>query len=167
MSRRKKTTKVQVPIRMEKTFRTKLAKSAKAHKVSTNAEIVQRLERSFEIEDRLGGPQLVELIEIIASVMKVAGQKAGFALTAEVYGGDWLLKPYAYDQAVNGAIAILEHFRPAGEKVLPEPEMSAVVALAGTGLDQTARGEGLRKLLAELGSLMADRAIREKERSDE
>lgn len=167
MSRRKKSTKVQVPIRMEKTFRTKLANSAKARKASMNAEIVQRLERSYEIEKRLGGPQLVELIEILASVMKTTGERAGFAVSTEPYGGEWLRQPFAYDQAVKGANRILEHFRPVGEVVLPEPYMSAVVALAGTGLDQTARGEELLKLMAELGSLMADRAIKNKEQADE
>ncbi len=59
-----------------------------------NAEIRERLEGSFDIEDRLGGPQLVELIETVAGAMKSTGRQAGFLETHKVTNrGEWLVLP--------------------------------------------------------------------------
>lgn len=167
MTRRKKTAKVQVPVRLVEALRAKLAKSAKTRDVSMNAEIVKRLERSFELEERFGGPNLENLIEAIASMMKGVGRHAGFAETAETQGDDWLLRPYPFDQAIKAAVSVMEHFRPDGEIVIPEPFMPAVVGVIGTRLDETARGEKLRQIYINLGERIADLTIREMEQDDE
>ncbi len=124
-----------------------------------NAEIRERLEGSFDIEDRLGGPQLVELIETVASAMKSTGQQAGFLETHKVTNrGEWLVLPYAFDQATQAAITIPKHHRPPGKIVVPKPNVVEVV-----GRDSRQSKETIRRLYKDLGELFALKEMRDRE----
>ena len=48
MAKRKKTDRVQLPIRMRESLRAQIEKAAKEKDVSINTEVVMRLDRSFE-----------------------------------------------------------------------------------------------------------------------
>ena len=61
MAQRGKSARAQVPLRIPEAQRARLEKAAKSRGVSMNAEIVERLAQSFGAEDRLGGPQMVEV----------------------------------------------------------------------------------------------------------
>ena len=124
-----------------------------------NAEIRERLEGSFDIEDRLGGPQLVELIETVAGAMKSTGQQAGFLETHKVTNrGEWLVLPYAFDQATQAAITILKHHRPPGKIVVPKPNVVEVV-----GRDSRQSKETIRRLYKDLGEFIALKEMRDRE----
>ena len=93
-----------------------------------NAEMVSRLEQSFDDEDRvlhfrpvIYGRQLAAVLEILGRVMRDAGRHVGFARTHTVEGAEgWMDDPGAFDQALKGALQILEALRPPGEPTLPE-----------------------------------------------
>ncbi len=163
MAQRKRTATIQLKVRMKEPVRGQLEKAAKARGVSMNAEIGKRLERSFEIEDRLGGPQLINLIETIASVMKLTGEYAALFESGNVMKrGEWLFLPYAFDRAIKAAEIIMEHYRPPGEIVVPKPNVVEVIGVRGTKVDPKESVARLHQMFAELGPLMAASAIKKK-----
>ncbi len=115
-------------IRATGELKDKINNAAKANGRSLSQEAELRLERSFDIEDRFGGPQVVGLIETIATVMKTAGEHAGFIETRKlVYQGEWLFLPYAFDQATKAANAIMKHYKPKGKVTAPKLPQTKVV----------------------------------------
>ncbi len=121
MARRAKTARPQVGLRVSEDMRVRLEKVAKKNGRSINAEVVERLERSFEAEDRRGGPRVVELIEIIGTMMKRTGEHAVFLETRKrANQGEWLDLPYAYHQATKAANTILKHYKPKGKVTVPK-----------------------------------------------
>ncbi len=161
MAKRGKSPRAQVPLRIPEAQRARIEKAAKSRGVSMNAEIVERLARSFELEDRLGGPRVVELIEAIGAVMKSTGESAGFYEPNKLANqGEWLALPYAFDQATKAAAAVLEHHRPPGKVVVPKP---SVIQIGGDPKKTAAR---LDQMFAELGPLMAAREIKKREQDD-
>ena len=174
MARRKKSANVQLKVRVKEPLRARIEKAAKSRGVSMNAEMGDRLERSFEIEERFGGPKLVELIETIASVMKTTGEHAGFMETHQFRDvaepGGWLTLPYAFHQASKAAKVILDNYAPPGKPLIPESRLFALVGLRGTGVDPKKPGESsveLARVLENLGKFVATAAIKDKEQSDE
>ncbi len=162
MAKRGKSARAQVPLRIPEALRARIEKAAKARGASMNAEIVERLARSFETEDRLGGPRVVELIETIATVMRSTGEHAGFYETGKVTNrGEWLALPYAYDQAIKAATAVLKSHKPPGKIVVPVPNVVEVV-----GGDPKETAARLSQMFAELGPLMAAREIKKREQND-
>ena len=161
MAKRGKSPRAQVPLRIPEALRARIEKVAKARGASMNAEIVERLQRSFETESRFGGPRLVELIETIARVMKSTGESAGLYETGKLANqGEWLALPYAYNQAAKAAKAILEHHaEPLGKIVVPKPNVVEVV-----GGDPKVSVQRLRAMYADLGELFALKEIRDREK---
>ena len=168
MAQRKRTATIQLKVRMKEPVRGQLEKAAKARGVSMNAEIGKRLERSFEIEDRLGGPQLINLIETIASVMKLTGEYAALFESGNVMKrGEWLFLPYAFDQAVEAAKFVMGHHRPPGEIVVPKYKGSIVAydGELGTTVDPKEALARHDELMAELGPRLAAGELYKKEQN--
>ena len=159
MAKKKRTRSGQYPLRLPDDLRLRIEKAAKGRDISLNAAILERLSRSFELEDRLGGPQVVKIIEVVGGAMRSTGHSA--AVFAGVEKGSWLAHPYSFDQAVRAAAAVLEHHRPPGEIVVPTPNVVEVVG--GDPKESVAR---LHQMFAELGPLMAARAIKKREQDD-
>ena len=161
MAKRGKSPRAQVPLRIPEALRARLEKAAKAGKVSMNAEIVERLQRSFETEDRLGGPRAVELIETIAVVMKLTGESAGVMESGKLAKqGKWLSLPYAFDQAAQAAITILKrHAEPLGKIVEPEPNIVEVV-----DGDPKEAEKQYRWMVKNLGEMFAFKEMRDREK---
>ena len=121
MAKRGKSVRAQVPLRISEAQRARLEKAAKARGVSMNAEIVERLEQSFQTEERFGGPILIHLIETIALVMRNTGQQCAYFETGEIMTSDrWLDMPFPYERAKGAVIAFLESFGPPGKVVVPK-----------------------------------------------
>ena len=159
MPKREPTAIAQVGLRIPEALRARIEKAAKATGNSMNAEIVQRLEGSFELEERLGGPQLKNLIEAIASAMKSTGQIAGdIEASGSTRPGSWLVLPYSFNQAFEAAVAILEAHRPKGEIIVPELGAGKTV-----GGDPEESRERHRQLLERLGTGIAQKEMRERE----
>ena len=121
MAKKRKTGSGQYPLRLPDDLRSRVEKAAKDRNISINAEILKRLERSFETEDRLGGPRLARLLESIGVAMNAAGENAPEYDNPDVLGnGRWVRRREAYQHAVKVAVAILEANTP------PEEPMGAL-----------------------------------------
>ena len=118
-TRRAKASRPQVGLRVSESMRIRLEKTARQNGCSINSEVIARLERSFETEDRFGGPQVIKIIEVVGAAMQSTGQNA--AIFASVDKDSWLAHPYGFDQAIKAAAAVLEHHRPPGKIVVPKP----------------------------------------------
>jgi hypothetical protein len=132
MAKTKKQGAGQYPLRLPDGLRSRIEKSAKDRNVSINAEILGRLERSFEFEDRLGGPKVAELVETIGTVMRSTGEHTAFFVDSSKTHdqGEWLAVPYAFDQAGKAAITILEHHRPKAPIVEPKVPPNLMTTIA-------------------------------------
>jgi len=169
---------VQIRIRTKTSLHARLEKAADERGVSMNSEIVDRLERSFEIDRIIGGPivedrQVLAIAKMIAAVMHDSGRHAAFTATRTIEGtARWYDNAFAYDQAVLAANVILEAFRPAGSVDAPrlkdqdDNDLSAFFKQLGPGfarglLEEVARGasrtgdriERIAILRDELGAL--------------
>ena len=114
MSTRKKPQVFQVPARLKKPLRDRLAKAAKERGVSMNAEIVDRLEGSFLRVENFGGHERYVIMRMIATAWQVA----------EVQTGKSWKEDYQTAQAVKGIVdGFLEQFggKP-GENILLEAD---------------------------------------------
>jgi hypothetical protein len=117
---------VQIRIRAHKKLHKQLDIAATERGASMNAEIVDRLERSFQIDRIIGGPivedrPLLAIAKLIAASMHDAGRHAAFTATRSVeVTANWTENAYAYDQAIMAATTILEAFRPRGPVVAPK-----------------------------------------------
>ena len=163
MARRKKSATVQLKLRIKEELRSRLEKAAKTRDVSMNAEIWERLEKSFEFEDRFGGTLVADLLESIGAAMRSTGEHGAFFATYQIQkDGKWLANPYAFDQATKAAMTVIEAHRPSGKIIIPSPTVHEVV-----GGDPKESAERLRYLFTELGRFMAEREIDSREQSDE
>ena len=163
MARRKKSATVQLKVRIKEELRARLEKAAKARDVSMNAEIGERLEKSFEYENRLGGPLVADLVESIGAVMRSTGEHGAFFATHQIHkDGKWLANPYAFDQATKAAKTVFKAHRPPGKITVPSPTVHHVV-----GGDPKESEELVRHLFTELGALMAEKEMRAWEQKNE
>jgi len=134
MARRGKAAIVDIKIRMREPLRAKVEAAAKENSVSMNAEMVSRLERTFQRQDTADrflrdfmeisyGPKLGAMLEAIGHTLDAVGIHANIATTNEqdefYWRAGWIKNPYAFEQAVKAANAVLETFRPPGRIVAP------------------------------------------------
>ncbi len=160
--------RVSLGLRVTAEIKMRLDQAAESAGRSQSQEAELRLERSFETEDRLGGPRLVEMIETIASVMKLAGQQAVYWETGKLMNqGEWLVLPYPFDQAVEAAKTILEHYRPPGEITVPKPNVVKIIGVRRTKVEGKESLARFHRVLAELGPLTATSELRKKEQDNE
>ena len=160
MAQRKKTATVQLKVRMKEALRARIEKAAKASRVSMNSEILERLEQSFQIENRFGGSHLIEVIETIATVMRSTGRHAEFYETGKLTSeGKWLTMPYPYDQSVKAAASILEHYRPPEKIVVPAAPPVELIEQ----VDPKKSAARLSQIYAQLGRIVADIEMDRKE----
>lgn len=148
MSKRDETATVQFKLRMREGLRAKLEAAAAEHDMSLSAEAVARIEQSFEvdllkeIQGLPGGRSTFAMLTIVGRAMHEAGTAAR-RFTSD--GSDpaaianWPQNPYAFDQAMRAAIAILEALRPPGDASAPR-----VGTPSGIGID-------LNQVIASLG----------------
>jgi hypothetical protein len=113
---------VQLGLRVKEWMRAALEESAHEHGTSINSEIVERLEKAFADEDVRaefwGRDGLYELMKAVATVMNRAGTRA-LLFSGKHIASPWLNDPYAYDEALQAAVKVLEALRPPGEIRVP------------------------------------------------
>ena len=149
--------RVSLGLRVTADIKSKLDEAARHSARSQSQEAEFRLERTFADDDRLGGPRLVELLEAMASAMRITGQTAALAESDnEMNQGQWLSLPYAFDQATKAALAVLKQHRPKGERGVPRLDRS----LSG---DQKKRFEAILPILENLGERVAQLELRDRE----
>ena len=145
---------VQLKIRVKEPLREQIEQSARERGLSLSAEIVDRLEKSFErqmsIQDIFGSNQVFEIMKIIASTMNVIGRTAYYQGNRVLDANSlWLSDPHAYNEAFEAAVTVLEAMRPPGEIVVPK-----AIAIPG-GPTLSYRGIGARTAQANLEDIAA------------
>ena len=150
MPERDATSIVQLKVRMREPLRARLEQAAQGTGHSMNAEVLERLERSFERQDLADeiltatyGRQLTGLLMAVGRTMKDAGTFAGFRATGTLEGStNWLENPDAFDQGAKAATTIIEAFRPVGEISEPvikstDEKWNAILENLGEGFATT------------------------------
>jgi len=116
MARRSASDLVQLSVRAKEPLRAALETAAAERGVSMNAEIIERLMRTFEDEVKLEAEfdrrQLYAILRIVAAAMDHAGN-SGVIVSGE--HKVWIDNAFGYDQAVKAALFVLNAFRPKGE----------------------------------------------------
>ena len=170
MAKPKKATRAQVGLRVPEDLRERVENAAKVNGRSLNAEILERLEQSFQTEERFGGPRVVELVETIGRVMKSTGEQTAFFVDSSKTHdqGKWLAVPYAFDQAGKAAITILEYHRPKAPIVEPKvpPNLMPTIARR-TKADSKDLPTLLSKMFKEYGEWTAVGELRKRGQDDE
>lgn len=104
MVQRKKTATVDIKIRFKEPLRARIERAAKQRGVSMNAEMTDRLERSFSQDDSFGGAELRWFAHLMATAFAIGGQRAAGDRTPH----EWTKDKHALAAAtvsVVGAIA--------------------------------------------------------------
>jgi Arc-like DNA binding domain len=144
MPERAKTAYAHLKVRMKEPLRADLEEVARDRGVSMNAEIVRRLEWSLaadeQVEAVFGSAELYGVMRALAAVMNTAGNRALWLSGHDLRYG-WIDSPYAYDQAMQAAVRVLEALRPPGEIEQPPPQPEPEQRIA---LDRMRSGLGVR-----------------------
>lgn len=101
MVRRRQTAKADLKIRLKEPMRARIERAASKRGVSMNAEMVDRLERSFGQDDSFGGPQWRQTAHLMLSAFAIAGQRRA---DSKRFVGDWMTDADCYLAAVCGVI---------------------------------------------------------------
>ena len=129
---KKKTGSGQFPLRLPNDLRLRIEKAAKGRNIALNAEILQRLEQSFHIENRFGGPRATALVEAMGQAMMAGGECAGsFKFGKLGHYREWLDFKIPYTRAASMVLTILKHNRPVVDGAVPS-------RTAAEGIKQTA-----------------------------
>jgi hypothetical protein len=146
--------RVQLKLRTKEPLRARIEAAAAERGVSMNAEIEDRLSRSFDtLEETFGSREIFGLLRIVGAAMHEVGIHAGFAATNSLEGSrHWFDSPWAYDQAVRAAEKVFEALRPEGEIVAPN--VGGFVRLGGHKL-------ALNDVLENLGAGFANTILQE------
>lgn len=185
MPRRAEDAYARVSLRIKEPLRAQCEIAANKRGVSMNTEIADRLERSFEADQRIeavfGSREVYGIMRAIAAALNMVGVSARTVQGQAAGDVQWLDDPYAYDQAVRATIRFLNATRPPGEVNPPRrvmasenghefdltPLMEIIGAAAANGVldaiaGQAATGKGAalgKDLRRDLGHL-GDRAAR-------
>ena len=119
--------RVPLGLRVTPELKAKLDSAAKDSGRSQSQEAELRLEQSLRSEgalydalDLAYGSELTAIVLTLARALHLTGTRAVFVEDmTKVEVKDWMLNPYAFDQAVRAANVILEAFRPAGKVTVP------------------------------------------------
>src|SRR5436305_1158648 len=111
---------VDIKIRMKEPLRADIERAATGKGISMNAEMVERLSRSFEHERMLDqalewayGRKLFALLSLLGRVAVDTGPIAAFQKTKEHSEAiNWLSNAYAFDQVTKAITFALGAFRP-------------------------------------------------------
>lgn len=116
---------------MKESLRARLEEAATKRAGSINSEILDRLDRSFDRQDLLseilttayGSKEVAGLVMLLGEALHRSGEfcrMIGRLSEANAEGsGAWMTDPYAFDQAAQAALSVLEAVRPSGDTRTP------------------------------------------------
>jgi hypothetical protein len=117
---------VDIKIRMREPLRVQIEKAAAVRGVSMNAEMINRLERSFlrgnllrEALSLRYGPYIARALLGVATALETVGTRAFLAAEGRDPRDRWQEHPYAFDRAIKSVQRTLNFFRPKGEIIEP------------------------------------------------
>jgi hypothetical protein len=120
---------VQVLVRMRETLKLALEDAADRKGVSTTAEIIDRLERSFADQERFGGPEMLAIVNLMVGSFMRGGQLAARASQhPEWTPAEWMNDVFCYRAAVHSVIDALAAAGPKlrwKEGISPEKQLEA------------------------------------------
>lgn len=119
--------RVPLGLRVTPEFKKRLDEAAAASGRSQSQEAEKRLESTFQAEhvvydalDLAFGRRVTGILLAAVNAAQLTGTRAVSLSQGNYYGTEeWVLDPYAYDQAVKSVNFILEAFRPKGEVASP------------------------------------------------
>jgi hypothetical protein len=104
---------VQMLVRMREPLKTRLEEAARQKGVSATAEVVDRLERSFDEEERFGGREMLGIVNLVAGHFMHGGQMAARATGhPEWTPGDWMADPMCFRIAMQAVVDALQATAP-------------------------------------------------------
>jgi hypothetical protein len=104
---------VQLKARMREPIRAELEASAKRRGVSLNAELVDRVEKSFAEEDAFGGPEIANMARLMAAAFLRGGQAGAHASRHPKWSvARWINDPNCYQAAVAAVVNALHAMQP-------------------------------------------------------
>jgi Arc-like DNA binding dprotein len=101
MAKRSKTAKADIKIRLTEALRSKIERSARSSGISMNADMIERLDRSFKSEDEFGGPQWRQIGHMMVAAFILAGQREA---ESKQLTTPWIVDAECYLSAVLGVI---------------------------------------------------------------
>ena len=112
-------------VRVREKLRRQLEQSAEEEGRTLSQEVEFRVEQSFDrtelIFDSMKlayGAELAGLLMLVGRAMSGAGRLSGLkGNTVQYTGTEWLADPYAYEQALNAAVAVMRALRPPGRPI--------------------------------------------------
>jgi hypothetical protein len=108
MAEREKTATVDLRVRMKESLRSQVQAAAEDHGISLNAEAVARLERSFQDEERFGGPEaFTALVTMMAAFLGTGQTAARSSGHPDWQIPDWMADPYSYQSAATAVVEAL------------------------------------------------------------
>jgi hypothetical protein len=109
---------VQMNLKLDGELREKIQAAADARGYSATKEINDRLQHSFAAgtDDRVAADKSAKaLSDLIAWVIWMVGNSAGFTVTGTAEGGkSWAENPYVYDQVCKAVAHVMDCCRPEG-----------------------------------------------------
>ena len=134
MAKKRKPGSKMYPLRLPDNLRSRVEKAAKDRNISLNAAILERLERSYYIENRFGGPRATAMVEAVGSIMTSVGESAGYYKFAKLgHLREWLDYVTPYDRAASAVITFLKNNRPTVDGAVPR--RAAVAAIERSGVE--------------------------------
>jgi hypothetical protein len=104
---------VQLKARMREPLRARLESSAKRHVRSLNSELVDRLERSFQSEDFLGGPEIASLAQLMSAAFLRGGQGRAYRMGNPKWKvGRWINNSDCFQAATEAVKDALDAIKP-------------------------------------------------------
>jgi Arc-like DNA binding domain len=118
---------VQLKLRFTERLRRRLEKAADESEDSMNAEIIRRLEISFEKQDAaiealemIYGGTITGLMLAIGDIMKDTSEVVRTLTAGKARGEGWVDDAPSFDQVVKGVTTFIEGLRPAGDTTVRE-----------------------------------------------
>ena len=104
---------VQLKARMREPLRARLEAAAKRRGVSLNAELVDRVERSFAKDDAFGGLVIANMARLMAAAFLQGGQRTAHESNHPNWRpAQWVHNADCYDAAVKAVVRVLRSLRP-------------------------------------------------------
>jgi len=120
--------RVSLGLRVTADAKRRLDKAAVRSGRSQSQEAELRLEQSFELERRFGGPEMVAIANLMAGAFLRGGQQGAVACQHPEWSpAEWMQSPVCYEAAITTVVDALTAARPAFEYNHPDAAQRALM----------------------------------------
>lgn len=142
----------QIKLRVHEPLRSLIEEAANEHGISVNAEISNRLRKTFDDERRVDNVlqtrEGIGIAKLLAALICEIGKISGFEASRTVEGSlNWFNNPWAFDRAVRATKVALDALRPEGEIEEPAHYLLGADAAAKAHTEEWFAQEILKELM--------------------